>query len=372
MTHTKEIEIKRVGLEGQGVGYDEEGNIYFVPQTLPGDHVRVGFGTLKKYRDATLLEVLSTSLQTVKSECKYFHQCGGCDWLNWKYEEQLKAKEEILRHVLERGTLTPEKFLPMLGAKNTLGYRNRIQLKARGKEIGFFKRHTHDIIDLESCAVAHPKLNAHLAKMRATRTFDKPTRVELFINESGEVVESLDAQSGAQGFAQINDEQNENLKNLLKKHIEESNSKQVLELYAGDGNLTFAYLPLVKQVLAFDFSAPAIQTARERRDALGEEGKKVSFFKDMVDAKLKAKLPEDFVKSYDTIVLDPPRSGAGDFLDKFLHANVKTIIYVSCSPVAFSQDVQAFKKDFKLEQIQPIDMFPQTRHIEFVAKFVRV
>ncbi len=371
MTHTTEIEIKRVGLEGQGVGYDAEGNIYFVQKTLPGDQVKVGFETLKKYRDATLLEVLSTSAQTVESACKYFHQCGGCDWLNWKYEEQLKAKEEILRHVFERGTLMPEKFLPMLGAKNTLGYRNRIQLKARGKEIGFFKKQSHDIIDLEKCVVAHPALNAHLAKMRETRTFETPTRVELFMNEKGEVIESINAAYGAAGFSQVNDEQNTNLQNLVKAHISDAKSRQVLELYAGDGNLTFPYLPLVNQVLAFDSSEVAIQTARVKRDALGEEGKKVSFFKDTVDAKLKSKLPEDFTKSYDTLVLDPPRSGVGDFLEKFVHPNLKTIIYVSCSPVAFSQDVQSLKKDFKLVEIQPIDMFPHTRHIEFVAKFVR-
>ncbi len=369
--YEKEIEIKRVGLEGQGVGYDEEGNIYFVPRTLPGDQVRVSFNTLKKYRDTELLEVLATSSQTVESPCQYFHQCGGCDWLNWNYEEQLKAKEEILKHVLERGTLVADRFLPILASPKKLGYRNRIQLRARGKEIGFLKKHTHDIIDLENCVVAHPALNSEITKIRESRTFETPTKIELYLNSENEVLESLNAPHGAGGFSQVNFEQNENLKAKVKEHIADAKSQRVLELYCGDGNLTFSYLPLVKHVIAFDSSQTTIDSARVKRDALGEEGKKVSFFKDMVDGKLKSKLPPDFSKDYDTIVLDPPRAGVGDFLEKFIHPNLKNIIYVSCAPVAFSKDVQSLKKEFKLSEIQPLDMFPQTRHLEFVARFVR-
>lgn len=370
--HVKEIEIKRVGLEGQGVGYDEEGNIYFVQRVLPGDQVRVSFETLKKYRDTELLEVLAASPQSVQSPCAYFHQCGGCDWLNWKYEEQLKAKEEILKHVFERGTLTVEKFQPILGAKQQLGYRNRIQLRARGKEIGFFKKQSHEIIDLKECVVAHPAINASLKKIREERTFENPTKIELFLNKEEKVEEVLNSAHGAGGFSQVNNEQNEALKQVVCRYIKEAHSEKVLELYGGDGNLTFAYLPQVKGVMAFDSSQESIHSARAKRDSLGEEGKKVSFFKDIVDHKLKSKLPQEFSKSFDTLLLDPPRSGVGNFLDRFLHPGLKTVIYVSCSPVAFSQDVQCLKKDFKLEEIQPIDMFPQTRHIEFVAKFVRI
>ena len=90
-----------------------------------------------------------------------------------------------------------------------------------------------------------------------------------------------------------------------------------------------------------------------------------------MDARLARRLPREFRERYDTLLLDPPRSGTQECLGSFLHENLKTIVYVSCSPVAFMKDVQCLKEHFTFEQAQIVDMFPNTRHIEFVAWFSR-
>jgi 23S rRNA (uracil1939-C5)-methyltransferase len=361
-----EIQITRMGLEGQGVGHDEAGNIYFVPGALTGDRVVVEpERTDKRYRDARLERVESPSPARISPECPHFQVCGGCDWLHWEYRAQLEAKDSILRHVLERGALTPERLEPMIPAPKIFGYRNRIQVRQLGSRVGFYKRGSHDIVDIEHCPVAHPKLSEAIAELKKTPT-DRVRKAELFVDSSGNLGSLFDVPHGAGGFTQINPEQNEKLKDLVASALKESGSRHVVELYAGNGNLTFAYLPNVDTAYAVDSSKTAILRARETAQGLTN----VTFAVGSAEAHA-VKLPQDVKERCDTLVLDPPRTGMVGGLEAFLHDGVKTVVYVSCSPVAFAKDVQCLKKNFTFRRVQPIDMFPHTRHIEFVALFTR-
>lgn len=366
----EELKIERVGLEGQGVGYDLNGNIYFVPGALPGDTVSVEYGeTDKKYRDAALLEVTSPSSERQTPECKYFGECGGCDFLHWKYESQLKAKEGILSHALGRAGWTPNTLHPMLPSPKIYGYRNRIQVRNESGRLGFYRKRSHDIVDVEHCVVADPRINEALRDIRQKPHTEFREKIELAVSPAGEVVEVKNRAHAAMGFAQINAEQNAQLQNLVNRYVTEGNGKKVLELFAGDGNLTFAFAPHEEQVFAFDNSANAIANAKEQAKAKTQSN--VAFFCQGVDRRLPRNLPAEFRKSYDTLVTDPPRQGMMGGLEPFLHPGLKRIIYISCSVIAFSKDTHALKKDFVLEEVQALDMFPHTRHIEFVSVFVR-
>jgi len=130
----------------------------------------------------------------------------------------------------------------------------------------------------------------------------------------------------------------------------------------------------VEKVIAIDSSQAAIDQARAKRSLIGLEsqGLSVAFISDLVSSSTRRKLPAEFKEQYDTLIVDPPRSGLQGALSHLIHQQLKTIIYISCSVQSFSQDVQCLKNQFRFEEIQPIDMFPQTRHIEFVAKFSRL
>ena len=146
----KVVQISRVSLLGQGVGSDSEGNIYFVPRALPGDTVRVTvISQDKKYFECELIKVLIPSTERSEPPCDYFQECGGCDWLHWSYADQLKGKQKMIEHAMERTSLHPEKILPILGAQSPLHYRNRIQLRMGEGKLGFFKKKSHDIVDIE-------------------------------------------------------------------------------------------------------------------------------------------------------------------------------------------------------------------------------
>jgi 23S rRNA (uracil1939-C5)-methyltransferase len=365
-----EVEISKVGLMGQGVGVDGAGNIYFVPGAIPGDRVRVRHEeTSKKYRDAELIEVVRASEERTSPQCAYFQKCGGCDWLHWDYGAQLKAKEASIRHVLERGTLTPEKFLPIQASPKIWGYRNRVQLRKEGSSVGFYRKRSHDIVDIESCAVAHPAINQALSSLRSEPSSFR-TKIELQVNAEGGV-ERLDNRAhSASGFRQINDEQNQYLQSRVAHYIREAKTKGVLELFCGDGNFSLAYLPLVEEMIGIDSNSAAIDLARARKETIAPAAR-AAFFCDTVDRRLWAKLPREFQGNCDTLVVDPPRDGLEGAMESLIRPGIKRVIYISCSPVTFSQDVQCLKKEFAFRELQPVDMFPHTKHIELIAYFER-
>ncbi|NBY20133.1 class I SAM-dependent RNA methyltransferase [bacterium] len=373
----KTISVSRVSLFGEGVGSDSEGNIYFIPRTIPGDTVRVSIVSQdKKYFECELLEVVSPSPARVESPCLYFHQCGGCDWLHWNYSDQLKGKQEVLEHAMERKSLAPDKILPILGAEQPLFYRNRVQLRVADGKIGFFKKKSHELIDIKECKIAQPAINQAIRKLRDSTALksDLMQKLELYVHESGEVKTVKNAAHAIEGFRQINEEQNGRLQKCVADYVKASRSEKVLELFCGNGNLTFAYQNLVKELIAIDASEAAIEQAKLKRKTLGTDSSDhhTAFICQSVDASINRKLPPEFREHYDTLIIDPPRSGLQGALNRIVHQQLKHIIYISCSLQSFSQDVQCLKKYFRFEEVQPIDMFPQTRHIEFVAKFSRL
>lgn len=367
-----ELTIDHVGLMGQGVGHDAEANIYFVPGAVPGDRVLVKTENVaKKYRDAELVEIVSPSPDRRDPQCRWFTQCGGCDWLHWEYEAQVRAKDEMLRHVIERSAWLPEKFLPPILASQEFGYRNRIQLRSDGKRLGFYRKKSHDIVDIEKCEVADPRLNESMAGIRAGLKGDEGAhKIELVVQKDGSVLRLDNRPHAFAGFSQIHDEQNENLKSAVAQILGRAGSQSVLELYCGNGNLTFAYLGGVAEVFGVDCSASAVEAARAEY-AQRKPSAKAMFWEMRVDSRLMRRLPREFRGRYDTLLLDPPRSGAEGCLQPLLHEKLKSIVYVSCSPVAFTKDIQCLKESFRFEQVQIVDMFPHTRHIEFVAFFSR-
>jgi 23S rRNA (uracil1939-C5)-methyltransferase len=226
------------------------------------------------------------------------------------------------------------------------------------------------LVDIHECKVTAKPINEEIERIRKEPALnaDEPIKIELYLGKDGKVHRFDNVPHSFSGFAQIHSGQNEVLRNLVSNLIRENKAKKVLELYCGDGNLTFSYLDQVDNVWGFDASRSAIEAARIQRRA--EDQSKVVFFADKVDSGLIRRLPQE-IREYDTLILDPPRQGTLGALSKFLHGGLKTVIYVSCSPVTFSQDVQCLKKEFLLKSVQPIDMFPNTRHVELVAVWVR-
>jgi 23S rRNA (uracil1939-C5)-methyltransferase len=366
-TQELSLQIDRVGSEGQGVGADSQGNVYFVAGSVPGDKVRVLYRPTPrpvKYRDAELVAIEAPSASRHPSACQYFPECGGCDWLNWDYAEQLKAKESIVTHSLSKLGWVPQVRLPIVPAEQVLGYRTRIQVSRDGDRLGFYRRGTRSVVNVDHCAIARPELNALMTELRQEPNSGR-AREELFIDTSGKAHRRSIDMYGLD-FAQIHEAQNEKLRKMVADLIGQSQARTIIELFCGNGNLTFAYGERAEKIWAVDSSQRSIERANQAALAKGWE-RKAEFQVRNVGYALRHRLPAELSNSYDTLVLDPPRQGIGDSLREWVSKNLKNIFYVSCSPITFAQDITHIRDLYSLKSLQTIDMFPQTRHVEVVG-----
>lgn len=355
------LTIDRLAFGGEGVGRCE-GKVVFVPGTAPGDRVRVRvLSDHGRFERAGLVEVLQRSPDRVEPPCAVFGLCGGCQWQHLTYEAQLRWKEEILREsILRVGKIEGATILPVKPATSAWNYRRRIRLKVDGEgRIGFYGFRSHEVVPFEDCRIADPRLNE---KLKEIRSDGKRPR--------GEFELSLDG-SDKTFFSQVHGEQNEELiQTVLEMAFGNADpafarKKTVVELYAGSGNFTFSLAERVGQVVAVEENSRSVQEGRRLSVETGF--KNIDWIEGTAEWGLKRVYRQRL--AVDLLILDPPRRGAKETLDLIPLIRPRQIVYVSCDPVTLARDLKDLvRRHYRLEKIQPVDMFPQTYHIESVAQ----
>jgi len=295
-------------------------------------------------------QLFESSAKTREPLCEYYGECGGCDLQHISYEEQLGVKMQWLRQIFTHFPQT--KILEIIPSLQEYFYRNRITLHHNKKQFGFYKANTHDIVPIQKCVIASEVINEKLSHLGSQVLCGDPS-FELREDDNS-------------SFLQVNNYQNENMLETVLNYCRGQKTQSILELYCGSGNLTFPLSKISRSILAIDGDEAAITLAEERRRS--DKIKKIRFQTSPVyDAVFK--LSQDF-ESFDVIVCDPPREGIKQSSKILPRFKAKKIIYVSCNPVSFIKDAQVLcQKDYELIEVTPIDMFPQTRHVEIVGLF---
>jgi len=371
--------------------------IFFVEGAWPGDQGIFEVQSLeKKYGFARVVEIQKQSDDRRSAPCpKQGYEdgkCGGCPWMIGNYSSQLHFKVHRLTHALLRGGLIDDekdgRLKKILEAPDEFRYRNRAQLKSDANKTGFLSTGSHTIVDVEECRVLNPKMQSLLTKLReqiqssgVPRTGDHPF---VFVD----LDDDLDPNSPEpfvfnrrRPFRQGNHAQNFKMQNWLLQKITEflPDSAKVLELYAGSGNLTKVLLQdeKIEKVLAIEVVDEALKNLQKlnplRIEVLKKDLSRVSDFVELSKKLLAGRRSEArSVAQWDAIVLDPPREGAKG-LDRLL-SSLKTphVFYISCDIASFVRDTSPFKKmGWKLESLTPLDLFPQTPHVEILSHFIK-
>jgi len=300
--------------------------------------------------DKNNIQVFESSAKTAEPLCAYYGSCGGCDLQHVSYNDQLKLKMKWLAQIIARfPDLTVREIIP---SPQEYYYRNRITLHHDGKAYGFYRASSHDIVVIDKCVIASELINDHLAVLNR----DVLSGPETFELREGE----------GSYFLQVNSSQNQNLIDTVLNFCRLKKSQRVLELYCGSGNLSFPLSAISKSVTAIDGDSQAIEIANMKRRE--EKIKKVRFFATAVyDAVYEF---SQKLEQFDTILCDPPREGLRDVAKILPRFKAEKIIYVSCNPLSFIRDAKIFSsKNYRLKEIVPIDMFPQTKHVEIVGLF---
>ncbi len=356
------LTIDSLAYGGDGVGRFE-GKVCFVPFTAPGDVVRVRVRRdHARFTRAEAVEILQPSPLRTTPRCAHFGTCGGCQWQHLRYDAQLEAKAEIVRSALARVGGTAAGVEPVMSSAEEYGYRRRARLHSGGGRMGYFARGSHDIVDIEACPVLEPALEAALERARSVCP---EGAVDIETGLEGVGIRCRKGAGRARGaFRQANRSINtvlrSTVRDLLRARVPAGG--RVLDLYCGDGNLTMDVAAAGMQVDGYDAGAAVVRRARRRAEERGLT--QARYHREQVEQTLLS-VPG---RSWDAVVVDPPRTGLGDLAEALGSMGVPVVVYVSCSPPTLARDIGTLAAwGYSLSHVQPLDMFPQTFHVETVA-----
>lgn len=388
MTDLTRLTIDAMANGGDGIAR-RDGKAVFVPGAIPGDVVDVRITTVKKrFERAELVALAEPSDDRIEPPCPYFGTCGGCAWQHAAYDAQLGWKSATvagqLRHL---AGIESVEVRPIVAAGPDYHYRNRIDLHVDGGSPAMVQGGSHDLVPIEVCLLADEALVELFGRLGDLRGVDRLT-LRTGVN-TGETVIVLDGElpAGADdwgvpfggddvvlhevvagevfqitgsAFFQNNTRGAESLVEHLRLAAEIETGDRVVDAYAGGGLFTATVAAPADEVVAIESDELALEDLLVNTEASVIEG-------DVADALA------DVGGDWDVVIVDPPRIGLGpEVVEALLAVRPGVIASVSCDVASFARDAAALiEGGYRLEWVQPVDMFPQTPHIETVARFTR-
>lgn len=432
---TREIlRIDRIVPGGRGFARTSSGKPIFVRGALPGDEIELlEVRDKKSFWEAERFELVTPSPERTIPSCADVRVCGGCDLMELNLSGQQRVKLGILQEALARTggfslEALPEVQIHSPGPHEE--YRVRIRLQVASGRVGFYSAASHELVEVGSCRVARPEVRALLDRLRgvvraAPRDFDgvqfaevrvlpprsraaeespasRRSRSSIFIalrpggalsktarrklaeldafaeiRVAGEpsrveqtlwVTEEVFVLVPVGGFCQVHDEVNRSLVREVIHEVTRIGARSFLDLYCGSGNFS---LPLAFAGLdgrGIEVSSESIDAARRGAEQQGLS--QVEFEAGDVTRALDHLLKRGAL--YDSVLVDPPRSGAKSALEALARLARRQIVLISCDPVTLARDLKVLVAlGFEVERIAAWDMFPQTHHVESLVVLKR-
>lgn len=371
------LRIEDIAFGGEGVARLED-FVVFVPFVAVGELVEAEVVEVKKrFARARLLRVLESSPERVEPACRYFGACGGCQYQHLAYEAQLRIKRKQVADLFERiGGVRSEVIASVVPCPQPYGYRNRIMVRSQWNRpeqrlnIGFLRWDCGLVEDVEECKIADPSLNEQLRRVRAHPPPRGGLKVVLRVQPEGWVVPP-------DSFFQTNTVMLPKLVEVVRGFLRSALSRggavspdapwQLVDLYCGVGFFALELADAVDRYVGVEYDQRAIRAARQNAAARGRLNG------EFIAGRVEEVLPElarRFAPANTTVLLDPPRKGcAPEAVSLLREVRPAQVIYVSCHPATMARDLNVLCAGnvFEPVSVVPLDMFPQTQHIECVA-----
>ena len=447
LSQTFPLTIKRLGINGEGVGYFKR-QVVFVPGALPGEEVVVEATKVHpKFVEAKIKNIRKKSEFRVQPICPVYEECGGCQLQHLDYSQQLKEKRDIVIQSLERHTELPINQMDIretMGMENPWNYRNKSQFQVGQKDgkvlAGLYGINSHNLVHIDQCAVQHTKTNKAIGTVRKvlqklqipiysekskkgivrtvvarvgiqtgelqivliTAKKELPQKEQIVeeikkrlpevksimqningektslifgeetVNLGGndfiqETLGDLSFELSARTFFQLNPEQTVKLYNEVKEAAQLTGMEKVVDAYCGVGTIGLWVADQAAEIRGMDVIPESIEDAKKNA---ARHGIKHAQY---VTGKAEVILPKWANEGWtpDVVIIDPPRTGLDQqLLETLLKVKPKRIVYVSCNPSTLAKDISVLAPLYKVEYIQPVDMFPQTSHVECVSRLI--
>jgi 23S rRNA (uracil1939-C5)-methyltransferase len=406
-----EIKLDEMVHGGKALGR-HQGRPIFIPYTIPGERIIARIvDDHKKYAFAEGVTLLEPSPERVDPVCVHFGpgRCGGCHFQHIDYQAQLGFKRDVVIDQFKRiGGFSDAVVHPTIASPSEWQYRSHVtfHVDADGN-LCFVGTDDQTLIPIEECHIIRPELldlldelDLDIPELERVRlqvgndtddrlvilstkddeppeiTVDIPVSVNFLFSDNEPmnlignsharyVIHGRAFRVTAGGFFQVNVPQAEKLVELVLERLNLQGGETVLDLYAGVGLFTAFIAERADLVISVESYPPAVTDADENLSEFDNI--------DLIEGSVEDVLPDIEDDHIDAVVLDPPRSGIEpEALDTLVEFTPQTIVYVSCDPATLARDAKRLvAKGYRLIDVQPVDMFPQTFHIECVAHFER-
>lgn len=398
-----EITIERLDHQARGIGKINN-KIIFIPKALPNEIIdaRVILEK-KKFYEGKINQILKTADERIDSICPQFSDCGGCQLLHMNYKNGLKFKQEKVNDIILKNV--PFKFLikDIVPSQDNLFYRNKITLQVNSL-IGYFKEKTNDIISIDACYIADKKINEIYQKIKTNIILDNINQIiirsskntnetmiifktsgiidknniiknlkdcvsSIYINEElvfgaykiTEKILNHKFYISPTSFFQVNTLQAEKLYKLALDYANITKNDLVLDLYCGTGTISILASEYAEKVIGIELNKEAVKDANENKKLNSISN--VEFYAGDVGTILNK-------NNYhpDIVIVDPPRAGLDSLaISQILKIKPKKLVYISCDLMTLARDLKILGNNFNIVELTPVDMFPQTAHVECVT-----
>ena len=338
----------------------------------------------QSYVSARVLEVLSPSPHRVEAPCRYFGACTGCQWQHIDYEHQLELKRaRVSRSLKDYEALSEISVAPTMPSPQVLNYRNHARFTVRGQgRLGYVNRMSRRFVDIDECMLMDPWINEALDELQGKCEETTQLSIRLGVNAGEWLIQptmqnsDISLKTGqthyrekllghtfriaSPSFAQVNSPQTERMIELVRRRLELRGDELLLDAYAGVGVFAALMAPYVRRVIAIEESSAAIKDAAVNTIGISN----LQF----IEAKT-----EDAIGGLeerpDAVILDPPRLGChSEVLDALVGSRAPRVVYVSCDPETLARDLDRLVSGgYGVDSVEPLDMFPQTHHVECLA-----
>ena len=403
-----EFKIYRLDNFGRGISY-YNGRVIFIENALEDENIEAEVKEIKKnVYEAEATRIIDKSVYRNEPKCPYYKDCGGCNIMHMTYPKQLKFKEEKVKYLLKKfADIEPDRVKPIISTSQ-YNYRNKVTLKVREK-VGFYKKKSYEIVPIISCQVVMPKINEIIKEitnleyknveeivikastqgetmivLKACGDIDEEyffkkleyiTDNIVVVNEGvsktifgkGYILEKVGSyyyKISSLSFFQVNTEGAEKLYDKVKEYGSLQTNERVLDLYCGTGTIGIYLSDSAKDVTGLEINNEAVKDAQDNIE-----------INKVINVKVEQKDVSKVIDKYENIelvVLDPPRSGLSKrAIKNILEINPNRIVYVSCDPATLSRDLNILKDTYELKEVTPLDMFPNTYHVECVCLLMK-
>ena len=358
---------------------------------VPGERVKARVVKIYRDRVATLVESVDAESEfRVDAQCRYFGECSGCQWQHIDYARQLEIKRDIVTRALaDYESLRTVEVAETLPSSKRFAYRNHARFTVgRGAEAGiagYMNADTRRFVRIDHCLIMDERINETLAQLQSR--LDRMTQFSIRVGaNTGDMIiqpllpeEIQDVPSGRQkyvekvrdatfqvaasSFFQVNTEQLSAVVDEIVELLNLDGDDTLVDLYCGVGTFARLLAPYVREVIGIEESASAVADARVNCSDVDN----VTFIE--AKAEFAAAELSESGRTVDVAIIDPPRVGcAPQALEALRNLSPRRLMMVSCNPTTLARDLDALcQSGFKLLSVRPVDMFPQTKHVETLA-----